>query len=141
MYANIYLSSSPQRRGKIDERYSSLYEKLREIRNQLEKLELTHSWSMREIDLYSYQCQLDQIDESRVEGNFLDAEGKPADLHSQRVSFYDSPSLIMPNSQFRLFYILFDAVMHTSGIFLSNLNRFQRPCYLFTINFKLYEDV
>ena len=76
------------RRGKIDARYSDTYETLREIRNQLEKLELTRSWSMREIDLYGYQRQLDRIDESRVDGNFLDAEGNPADLHSQRVSCF-----------------------------------------------------
>ena len=63
-----------------------LYNKLREIRGKLEKLTLTQAWSMRETDLYSYQRQLDRIDESRVNGNFLDAEGKPADLHAQRVS-------------------------------------------------------
>jgi hypothetical protein len=49
-------------------------------------MNLTQAWSLRETDLYSYQRQLDRIDESRVDGNFLDAEGKPADLHSQRVS-------------------------------------------------------
>lgn len=32
-----------------------------------------------------YQRQLDRVDEARVDGNFLDAEGKPADLHAQRV--------------------------------------------------------
>jgi hypothetical protein len=48
-------------------------------------MNLTQAWSLRETDLYSYQRQLDRIDESRVDGNFLDAEGKPADLHSQRV--------------------------------------------------------
>ena len=73
------------RRGKIDERYSDLYDKLREIRNQLERLELTQAWSLRETDLYSYQRQLDRIDESRVDGNFLDVDGKPAELHAQRV--------------------------------------------------------
>lgn len=73
------------RRGIIDERFNPLYDKLREIRNQLEKLSLTQAWSLRETDLYSYQRQLDRIDEARVNGNFLDAEGKPADLHAQRV--------------------------------------------------------
>ena len=48
-------------------------------------MNLTQAWSLRETDLYSYQRQLDRIDESRVDGNFLDAEGKPADLHAQRV--------------------------------------------------------
>ena len=62
-----------------------LYNKLRCIRNNLEKLTLTQAWSLRETDLYSYQRDLDRIDESRVNGNFLDAEGNPADLHAQRV--------------------------------------------------------
>lgn len=75
------------RKGNIDPRFSDKYEKLREIRNQLEKLSLTQAWSLRETDLYSYQRQLDRMDESRVgpDGNFVDAEGKPADLHAQRV--------------------------------------------------------
>jgi hypothetical protein len=74
------------RRGTIDPRFSVTYERLREIRNQLEKLSLTQAWSMRETDLYSYQRQLDRVDESRVDGNFMDDNGKPADLHAQRVS-------------------------------------------------------
>ncbi|MCJ1329868.1 hypothetical protein MMC10_006549 [Thelotrema lepadinum] len=77
-----------ERQGKVDERFSQLYDRLREIRNQLEKLELTQAWSLRETDLFSYQRQLDRVDESRVNGNFLDVEGKPADLHAQRTLLY-----------------------------------------------------
>lgn len=55
------------------------------IRNDLEKLSLTQAWSLRETDLYDFQRQLDRIDESRVEGNFQDAEGKSADIFVQRV--------------------------------------------------------
>lgn len=73
------------RQGKIDERFKEPYDKLCDIRNQLEKLSLTQAWSLRETDLYHYQRQLDRIDESRVNGNFLDPEGNPADLHAQRV--------------------------------------------------------
>ena len=73
------------RKGKIDERFQPTYDKLIEIRNQLEKLTLTQAWSLRETDLYSYQRQLDRIDESRVEGNFEDAQGNKADLYAQRV--------------------------------------------------------
>jgi hypothetical protein len=29
--------------------------------------------------------KLDRIDDSRRDGNFFDAEGRPADLHAQRV--------------------------------------------------------
>ena len=56
------------------------------IRNELEKLSLTQAWSLRETDLYDFQRQLDQIDESRIDGNFQDKEGRPAELYVQRVS-------------------------------------------------------
>lgn len=75
------------RQGKIDERFKELYDKLLFIRNKLEHLQMTHSWSLRETDLYTYQRQLDRVDESRTaDGNFVDANGQPADLYAQRVS-------------------------------------------------------
>ncbi|KAK7542235.1 uncharacterized protein J3D65DRAFT_613068 [Phyllosticta citribraziliensis] len=77
-----------QKQGRIDERFEETYKKLLGIRNQLEKLQLTQAWSLRETDLYSFQRQLDRIDESRVDGNFLDATGQPADLHTQRTLLY-----------------------------------------------------
>ena len=73
------------RKGKIDERFKSTYDKLCEIRNQLERLSLTQAWSLRETDLYNYQRQLDRVDESRINGNFEDSTGYKADLHAQRV--------------------------------------------------------
>lgn len=76
------------RQGKIDDRFSDLYDKLLKIRNQLEQMHLTQAWSLRETDLYSYRRQLDRVDESRVDGNFLDAAGRPADLHAQRTLLY-----------------------------------------------------
>lgn len=77
-----------QRQGKIDERFQDTYDKLLKIRNTLEQMNLTQAWSLRETDLYSYQRQLDRVDEARVDGNFLDAEGRPADLHAQRTLLY-----------------------------------------------------
>ncbi|MCJ1340111.1 hypothetical protein MMC09_005405 [Bachmanniomyces sp. S44760] len=77
-----------EREGKIDERFRPTYDKLIDIRNKLEKLSLTQAWSLRETDLYSYQRQLDRIDESRVSGNFEDGEGHKADLHAQRTLLY-----------------------------------------------------
>lgn len=73
------------RKGKIDERFRKTYDKLYEIRNQLERLSLTQAWSLRETDLYNYQRQLDRVDESRINGNFEDSTGYKADLHAQRV--------------------------------------------------------
>ncbi len=76
------------RKGKIDDRFHETYDKLLKIRNTLEQMNLTQAWSLRETDLYSYQRQLDRIDEGRVNGNFLDPEGRPADLHAQRTLLY-----------------------------------------------------
>lgn len=90
LWAEIIL----EKNGKIDERFQDTYDKLVKIRNQLDQMNLTQAWSLRETDLYSFQRQLDRIDESRVDGNFLDAEGKPADLHAQRVGFILCSQLI-----------------------------------------------
>lgn len=76
------------RQGKIDERFRPTYDRLCDIRNQLEKLSITQAWSLRETDLYDYQRQLDRIDKSRINGNFEDESGVKADLHAQRV--YDA---------------------------------------------------
>lgn len=74
-----------ERKGEFPEEFQGIYRKLVEIRNQLEKLSLTQAWSLRETDLYDIQRQLDRYDESRVDGNFLDAQGRPAELYVQRV--------------------------------------------------------
>lgn len=79
------------REGKIDERFQDQYDRLLEIRNQLDRLSVTQAWSLRETDLFGYQRKLDRIDEARVEGNFVDPTGQPADLHAQRVR---APALI-----------------------------------------------
>lgn len=76
------------RQGKIDDRFQDTYDKLLKIRNNLEQMNLTQAWSLRETDLYSFQRQLDRVDESRVNGNFIDVEGRPADLHAQRTLLY-----------------------------------------------------
>lgn len=73
------------RNGEFPEKWMPLYNTLVGIRNELDKLSLTQAWSLRETDLYDYQRQLDKIDESRVDGNWLDEEGNPAELYVQRV--------------------------------------------------------
>ncbi|KAJ9609740.1 hypothetical protein H2200_006068 [Cladophialophora chaetospira] len=77
-----------QKQGKIDERFSDVYDKLLEIRNQLDRLTMTQAWSLRETDLFMWQRKLDRIDDSRRDGNFFDAEGHAADLHAQRTLLY-----------------------------------------------------
>lgn len=62
-----------------------IFERLTDMRAQLEKLTLTHRWTLRETDLYNFQVSLQEIDRLRVDGKFVDAEGnKP---HGQRVRF------------------------------------------------------
>ncbi|CAL5867644.1 uncharacterized protein PFLUO_LOCUS1863 [Penicillium psychrofluorescens] len=77
-----------EREGKIEERFRDQYDRLLEIRNQLDRLSVTQAWSLRETDLFGFQRKLDRIDEARVNGNFVDAEGQPADLHAQRTLLY-----------------------------------------------------
>lgn len=73
------------RKGEFPDAFQPTYKILVDIRNRLEKLSLTQAWSLRETDLYDFQRQLDKIDESRIDGNFVDAEGNFAELYVQRV--------------------------------------------------------
>lgn len=72
----------------IPDGFKDKYDILINIRNDLEKLSITQAWSLRETDLYDFQRQLDKIDEARVDGNWLDQEGRPAELYVQRTLLY-----------------------------------------------------
>ncbi|KAL2158210.1 hypothetical protein VTH06DRAFT_4530 [Thermothelomyces fergusii] len=76
------------RKGVIPDAFKDKYNILINIRNDLEKLSITQAWSLRETDLYDFQRQLDKIDEERVDGNWLDRDGKPAELYVQRTLLY-----------------------------------------------------
>ncbi|KAJ1643903.1 hypothetical protein J3B02_002894 [Coemansia erecta] len=60
-----------------------IYERLTDVRVQLEKLLLTSRWTLRETDLWSYQVQLQEIDAMRQNGQFKDATGEPAPQQAQ----------------------------------------------------------
>lgn len=77
-----------ERKGRIPDNFKGIYEVLVSIRNKLDSLSLTQAWSLRETDLYDFQRTLDRIDEKRVNGNFIDEEGKPAELYVQRTLLY-----------------------------------------------------
>jgi hypothetical protein len=51
------------------------YEELFQAKSQLEKLELTQAWSLRETDLYEFQKLVLTLDQERVNGRFVDSEG------------------------------------------------------------------
>lgn len=84
----LWVEIIQEKQGKIDPRFQETFDKLKKTRDVLDQMNLTQAWSLRETDLYDYQRQLDRADEARVDGNFVDAEGKPADLHSQRTLLY-----------------------------------------------------
>lgn len=52
-----------------------IYDRLTEIRQELESLVMTHRWSLRETDLWNYSLSLQEIDKMRIDGKFVDAEG------------------------------------------------------------------
>ncbi|KAF8825861.1 hypothetical protein HHX47_DHR6000447 [Lentinula edodes] len=52
-----------------------IYDRLSDLRAELEGLVLTHRWSLRETDLWNYSLSLQEIDKMRVDGKFLDSEG------------------------------------------------------------------
>lgn len=52
-----------------------IYDRLSQIRVELENLVLTHRWSLRETDLWNYSLSLQEIDKMRIEGKFVDSEG------------------------------------------------------------------
>ncbi|KAF2833944.1 hypothetical protein CC86DRAFT_365703 [Ophiobolus disseminans] len=84
----LWITLIKAKQGRIAPAFQDAYDKLLAIRNKLEKLTLTQAWSLRETDLWDYQRQLDRIDESRVDGNFFDALGRPAEIYEQRTLLY-----------------------------------------------------
>ena len=53
-----------------------IYDRLADLKSQLERLTLTHRWTFRETDLYFFQSQLLEIDNKRgPSGKFEDGEG------------------------------------------------------------------
>jgi len=108
-----------QKKGKIDERFKETWDKLKAIRDKLEKLSLTQAWSLRETDLWQFQRALDRVDEQRVEGNFVDAEGQPADLHANRTLLY------LLRKSYSFIYLLIVSSMPVSEALLPIYNQLQ----------------
>jgi len=52
-----------------------IYDRLCEMRAQLEGLVMTHRWTLRETDLWNYSQSLQEIDRMRVDGKFVDLDG------------------------------------------------------------------
>lgn len=78
------LQEIQSREEEVDPQLRPIYDRLTEMRGQLERLTLTHRWTLRETDLYNFQVSLQEIDRMRVDGKFVDSEGKKP--HGQRVN-------------------------------------------------------
>jgi len=65
-----------------------IHDRLQELRTTLENLVLTHRWSLRETDLYTYSLSLQEIDKMRIDGKFVDAEGNRPPGQYVRVGFF-----------------------------------------------------
>ncbi|KAE8538246.1 hypothetical protein D1P53_005585 [Cryptococcus gattii VGV] len=73
-----------------------IYDRLSEMKNQLDQMTLTHRWTLRETDLYNYAMSLREIDAMRVDGKFVDAAGDKAEGQ------YVSPTLCLFHRQYML---------------------------------------
>jgi len=52
-----------------------IHDRLTETRAELERLALTHRWTLRETDLFNYSLSLQEVDKMRIDGKFVDSEG------------------------------------------------------------------
>ncbi|CAO3609492.1 unnamed protein product [Mucor hiemalis] len=56
----------------VSESLAPIVDRLKQIRGQLERLALTHKWTLRETDLYTYHLQLQEVEKLRDDGKFRD---------------------------------------------------------------------
>ncbi|CCA70692.1 hypothetical protein PIIN_04626 [Serendipita indica DSM 11827] len=64
----------------LSDELKPVYERLKEMRGELERLSLTHRWTLRETDLYNYAVALRDIDQMRKDGKWNvggTPDGKP----------------------------------------------------------------
>ncbi|CAO3635120.1 unnamed protein product [Cunninghamella echinulata] len=64
----------------ISDSLKPIADRLKEIKNQLGRLALTHRWTLRETDLYTYQLQLQEIEKLRHNGKFRDPKTSSDDV-------------------------------------------------------------
>lgn len=72
--------------GAVAPELKPTYNKLLQAKSQLEKLELTQAWSLRETDLYEFQKLVLSLDKRRIDGKFVDSEGNAPEV-GQSVCF------------------------------------------------------
>lgn len=70
---NLISDFSATSKSAIPKALVPLYDQLIEMKSKLESLLVTHRWTLRETDLYTYQKQLDEIDAKRSQKEYMDA--------------------------------------------------------------------
>lgn len=106
-----------------------IYDRLSEIRAELESLVMTHRWSLRETDLWNYSLSLQEIDKMRVDGKFVDSEGnRPSgqyvSLSFRTLCFFGTKQIFFLNT--RSFSIYSGDVMASSTDFSRQASRCRR---------------
>jgi hypothetical protein len=69
----------------VDTVYNEDFVELRDLKNKLEQLQLTHTWSLRETDLFDHLQRGLRIDAKRVDGKFIGSDGTSPE-QGQKVS-------------------------------------------------------
>lgn len=89
-----------------------IFDRLNDIRAELESLVMTHRWTLRETDLWNYSLSLQEIEKMRVDGKFVDSEGnKPP---GQYVSSHTGRMLSLGSGLCRFFSTFSGDVMALS---------------------------
>jgi hypothetical protein len=65
------MSNNASRQGTMSPDLLDAAQDLLKMKGKLERLELTQAWSLREADLYDFLVKLMEIDDQRVEGQFV----------------------------------------------------------------------
>ena len=63
----------------VSESLRPIYDRLKEIRTELERLSFTRRWTLKETDLYNYTVALAEIDRMRKDGRWGELEEKDKD--------------------------------------------------------------
>lgn len=82
---------------RVDPALAPVYSELIHLKSSLENLLITHRWTLRETDLYSYQKKLQEIDDFRVDGKFVPRTAKKGDKSSDSCIKPDAPSADAPS--------------------------------------------
>lgn len=72
---NLVRDFSATSQTDIPKQVSHLYDELIEMKSRLENLLITHRWTLRETDLYTFQNKLDSIDAERQGPDFVAVAG------------------------------------------------------------------